>query len=150
MRCMSDTAEIVSRDISGCETVYAQSDEISFLLTDYRELETQPWFDYNISKVISMVSSMVTAIFNSRWRLMWMERFDHHPKEPQLALFDARAFSIPKTDVLNYCLWRMKDWERNSLTMYAGSFFSHKQLHKKIEKINMKCFMELEKTGLQI
>jgi hypothetical protein len=36
--------------------------------------------------------------------------------------------------VANYFLWRAKDWERNSLTMYASGFFSHKQLHSKTKQ----------------
>jgi len=50
---------------------------------------------------------------------------------PSLAVFDARAFSVPVDDVVNVFLWRAKDWERNSIQMYAHSLFSHKQLHKK-------------------
>ena len=48
-----------------------------------------------------------------------------------MPVFDSRAFTIPKEDVVNAFLWRAKDWERNSLQMYCRSFFSHKQLHKK-------------------
>jgi tRNA(His) 5'-end guanylyltransferase len=48
-----------------------------------------------------------------------------------LAVFDARAFNIPREEVANYFLWRAKDWQRNSLQMYASSVFSHKELHGK-------------------
>lgn len=128
IRVLADTAEIAAREMAGCDAVFVQSDEMSFLLTDYRELETQPWFDYNISKILSISASVVTAIFNERWKIAWDEKFDHHPKNPKLAFFDSRAFNIPKEDTINYFLWRKKDWDRNSLTMYASSFFSHKQL----------------------
>jgi tRNA(His) 5'-end guanylyltransferase len=47
------------------------------------------------------------------------------------AYFDSRAFNIPKEDVVNYFLWRQKDWARNSIQMYARNFFSQKQLHGK-------------------
>lgn len=49
----------------------------------------------------------------------------------RLPVFDARAFNVPREDVTNYFLWRAKDWERNSLQMYARSFFSHKELEGK-------------------
>ena len=128
-----------AKEMSGCEAVYLQSDEISFLLTDYRELETQPWFDYNLSKILSISASLFTYYFNMKWREEWDKLFENvqlksalneykTPKEPKMATFDSRAFNIPREDTLNYFLWRMKDWERNSLTMYASSFFSHKQL----------------------
>lgn len=45
-----------------------------------------------------------------------------------LAVFDARAFNLPREEVVNYFLWRAKDWQRNSLQMYARAFFSHKEL----------------------
>jgi tRNA(His) 5'-end guanylyltransferase len=57
--------------------------------------------------------------------------FNHLSKFKGLAHFDARAFNIPESDISNYFLWRAKNWERNSLQMYARSFFSSKQLHKK-------------------
>lgn len=128
-----------AKEISGCEAVYLQSDEISFLLTDYKELETQPWFDYNLSKILSISASLFTYYFNNEWKKIHEDKFKdvkwestlnkyNVPKEPKMATFDSRAFNVPKEDVLNVFLWRMKDWERNSLTMYASSFFSHKQL----------------------
>lgn len=46
-------------------------------------------------------------------------------------VFDSRAFSVPPDDVVNAFLWRAKDWERNSLQMYARSFFSHQELMNK-------------------
>jgi tRNA(His) 5'-end guanylyltransferase len=47
------------------------------------------------------------------------------------ALFDARAFNIPRSEVANYFLWRAQDWHRNSVSMFAQAHFSHKELHKR-------------------
>jgi tRNA(His) 5'-end guanylyltransferase len=47
------------------------------------------------------------------------------------AAFDCRVFSVPFEDVANVFIWRQKDWERNSLQMYARKYFSHKKLIKK-------------------
>ena len=57
--------------------------------------------------------------------------FNKHFQTVQSPIFDSRAFSIPWNEVTNAFLWRAKDWERNSLQMYARAFFSHKQLHGK-------------------
>ena len=121
---MQSTALTVAEEISGCEAVYIQSDEMSFLLTDYREIETQPWFDYNLQKLVSVSSSLATFYFNMN-RMKYSDLYTHDTK---VALFDSRAFNVPKEDLINCFLWRQKDWERNSLMMYASSFFSHKQL----------------------
>ena len=114
---MVESARVVANSIQGCKAAYVQSDEASFLVTDYDTLQTDAWFGYNKSKVESISSSIMTASFN---RIMSIGTD---------AYFDSRSFNVPREEVSNYFLWRALDWERNSLTMYAGSFFSHKQLH---------------------
>ena len=48
------------------------------------------------------------------------------------ATFDARAFVIPdRVEVENYFIDRQKDAERNSVTMLAQAYASHKQLQGK-------------------
>jgi tRNA(His) 5'-end guanylyltransferase len=71
----------------------------------------------------------MTAHFNN----LWMQYLIHDIKvfdlgEYKPAVFDARAFQCPKNDVANVFLWRIRDWERNSLNMFCRGFFSHKQL----------------------
>ena len=107
-----------AREMQGFKLGYVQSDEASFLLTDYNNLETTAWFDYNLSKLTSISASIMTGEFNK----VWYGRIAH---------FDSRAFNIPKEDVANYFLWRALDCERNSLSMYCQSLFSHKELQGK-------------------
>lgn len=97
---------------------YIQSDEISLLLTDWDTFETQPFFGYNIQKLVSTITSKVTLDFNKGW----MHNF---------GTFDARVFNIPREEVANYFIWRQKDWERNSLQMLAQSKFSHREMQNK-------------------
>jgi len=106
-------------EMQGFKLGYVQSDEASFLLTDYDNLHTQPWFGYNQSKVESISASTMTAAFARCMRLVGVT---------DLATFDARAFNIPEDEVANYFLWRAKDWERNSLSMYTLRYFSHRDL----------------------
>lgn len=116
-KAMETAAKAVAKDMQGFRVGYVQSDEASFLLTDYSELNTGSWFDYCQNKVESIAASLMTAHFNKELGTA--------------ACFDARAFNVPKEDVANYFLWRAKDWHRNSISMYAGAFFSHKQLMNK-------------------
>lgn len=127
VQVMQSAATYVARDMCGFKLAYVQSDEASFLLTDYDEISTQAWFDNNLSKIVSIAASNMTAYFNDQIkRLTSVNR---------LASFDARAFIVPASDVANYFLWRAKDWSRNSLSMYARSFYSAKQLlHKSNEQ----------------
>lgn len=112
------------REMQGGVAFYHQSDEVTFLLTDYAKLTTNAWFDYNIQKLTSITASLMTLHFNNWAHEMGLEGAG-------TALFDARAFSVPREDVANCFLWRMKDWERNSLQMFARTFFSHRDLHGK-------------------
>lgn len=108
----------VCRDVMGVEFGYHQSDEISFLLTDFANTKTEAYFDGNIQKIVSVAASIMTSAFNEG--------------RSKSANFDARVFTIPDyVEVENYFLWRQKDWERNSLQMLCRAHFSHKQLHGK-------------------
>lgn len=124
-----DSARAVAAEMQGFEVSYHQSDEVSFLLTDYATHETDCWFDYTLQKVATITASVMTANFNKRIADIFEANHREAPKK--LAYFDARAFNVPKEDVANAFLWRCKDWERNSLNMYCMQFFSAKQLHKK-------------------
>lgn len=121
-------ARALAAAMQGFVVGYVQSDEASFMLTDRATLATEPWFGYDHSKVVSISASTMTAAFNSRVRDMG-ERGS--PLCRALATFDARAFSVPLDDAANYFLWRMRDWERNSVQMLAGAHFSHAELQGK-------------------
>ena len=59
-----DTAALhLCRDILGCRFAYGQSDEYSFLLTDFETEDAALWFDGNIQKMVSVASSLFTAAF---------------------------------------------------------------------------------------
>jgi tRNA(His) 5'-end guanylyltransferase len=125
IKSMVEAACAVARDMQGFKLGYIQSDEASFLITDYDNVDTQGWFDYNLSKMISLSASVMTANFNEQIRDRTMGQRN------TIATFDSRAFNVPEMDIANYFLWRSKDWSRNSLQMYARAFFSHKQLDNK-------------------
>lgn len=46
-------------------------------------------------------------------------------------IFDARAFNIPKEEVANYFLDRQRYTEKNSISMLARHYFSHKEIEGK-------------------
>jgi tRNA(His) guanylyltransferase len=118
---MHRAAETLFDFIGGnLKLAYTQSDEISLLLTDWDKLETEAFFDYNIQKLVSTVASKVSVEYNHRCA--------QAGKNP-LAVFDARAFNIPKEEVANYFIWRQQDWVRNSIQMLGQKYFSQKQLY---------------------
>jgi len=112
----------VCEEIQGAKCAYIQSDEVSILLTDFDQLNTSAWFDYNLQKLVSVAAAMMSVNF-SRWLSQMFEI--------NYAVFDCRAFNIPKEEVCNYFIWRQKDWIRNSVHMLARSVFSQKELQNK-------------------
>jgi tRNA(His) 5'-end guanylyltransferase len=126
MAAMVEATEHTAKDMMGFKLAYTQSDEATFLITDFDKMETQGWFGYEVNKVLSLSASLFTAHFNMAMHRNWGGFFDKPP-----ATFDSRAFVVPMADVPNVFLWRQRDWERNSITMLAQAHFSHKQLHAK-------------------
>lgn len=119
---MTFATRMVAEEIGGCKFAYTQSDEASFLATDYDTHETQMWFGGNKSKIETIAASAFTAYFN--YSMMKIS--------PNLmGQFDARAFIIPaQHEVVNYFIWRQQDAIRNSVSMLARHHFSAKRLHK--------------------
>lgn len=122
--CMRTAATHTAKEL-GAKVAYIQSDEASFLLTDFDRLETQALFDNNLQKLVSISASTMTSWFQYSWFANPQRNTAIRP------IFDARAFNIPKEEVANYFLWRARDWSRNSLQMFARAHFSQAELHGK-------------------
>lgn len=120
MAVMVNAAQELASQMQGCLLGYVQSDEASFLLSDWQKVTTESWFGYDVQKVASIAAAEMTMAFNNL-----------ADSRAAQGTFDARAFNVPKEEVANYFLWRARDWSRNSLQMYARHFFSQKELHLK-------------------
>ena len=57
---MQDTMKYLCEHIQGAVFGYTQSDEISLLLVDYKKLNSDAWFDYEVQKMCSISASMAT------------------------------------------------------------------------------------------
>ena len=143
-RTMSETMKALCENIQGCVLGYTQSDEITLVLQDYKELKTQAWFDYNVQKMCSIAASMATLYFNK-----YFERFAYEAIEnsefglenslldayknsiEKGGMFDARCFNIPIDEVTNCLIWRQQDASRNSIEMVGRYYLGHKKLYKK-------------------
>lgn len=131
---MMQTAASLCAQIQNAVFAYTQSDEISILLRDYDNFESQQWFGGKVQKMVSVSASMATAYFNEAWDFYFRQPQSSVAQVKQFndfALFDSRVFQIPKEDVANYFVWRQKDAVRNSINFVARKYFSHKQLHGK-------------------
>lgn len=138
---MSLVALLLCRRIATVQMAYVQSDEISLLLNSYRRVKTEPWFDNRIQKAVSVAASEASAIMS----LLTQRLTREDPKilsitddeelcktiERQMATFDCRMNPYPESEVANYFIWRQKDASKNSVSMFARSFYSQKELQGK-------------------
>lgn len=172
MESMQDTMKYLCENVQGCVLGYCQSDEISLLLIDYDTFETSAWFDNNLSKIISITSSLASVYFNQQFSLNLL---DYRIKAKQnnnrdiiyennlysnisrLPIFDSRAFNLQKEEVNNYFVWRQQDAIKNAIQMVGRAYFTHKELENKNGKdivdmldrikVNYHSFSTCEKRG---
>lgn len=155
VRAMQYTMKYLCENIQGCVLGYTQSDEITLVLIDYKNLNSEAWFDYNVQKICSISASMTTFAFNRSFsrivssRERWLEMINKEllPIYNNAifggALFDSRCFNIPKEEVTNCILWRQQDATRNSIQSVGQANFSHKELQGlSTNKIQEKLFSE--------
>ena len=118
IKTMQQTTQYLCQNIQGCVLGYTQSDEITLILVDYQTLTTEAWFDYRVEKLCSISASMATMAFNkffyeNVFQYNGMASMDMSNKKypykeiyakaiEKGAMFDARAFNIPKEEVTNY------------------------------------------------
>lgn len=147
VEAMQETMRYLCKNVGGCVMGYTQSDEISLLVQSYKRKETQPWFDYRVSKLCSVVASMATFAFNKTFGNLVLEYYDScaerettTEEEEYLATllkrletgvtFAAAAFNLPFDEVTNYFYWREIDAVMNSVESVGYAYFSAKELHK--------------------
>jgi tRNA(His) 5'-end guanylyltransferase len=70
---MNETAKYLCENIAGCKFAFVQSDEINLFLCDYENEETQPWFDYRMSKMLSLSSAMASGKYNQLRLVRYLE-----------------------------------------------------------------------------
>lgn len=152
IKSMQETMKYLCENIQGCVLGYTQSDEITLILVDYKNLNTAAWFDYGVQKMCSISASMATMAFNKffaenvkHWAsISGIEMLESLTLEQRItyehtlnnaaekgAMFDARVFNIPKEEVTNLIYWRQLDATRNSIQMIGQANFSHKKLQNK-------------------
>lgn len=151
IKSMQETMKYLCENIQGCVLGYTQSDEITLILVDYKNVRSDAWFDYEVQKMCSIAASMATVAFNKFFYevlndyrnnmsyddegylkneeyCLYTTYLKAHAKG---AMFDARVFNIPKEEVTNLIYWRQLDATRNSIQMVGQANFSHKQLQGK-------------------
>ncbi len=114
---LDQAAMALCGEMIGCRFAYGQSDEYSFLLTDFEKETSALWFDGNVQKIVSVSASLFTGCFNRAFG------------GEQIAAFDSRVLVISqRAEVEKYFLWRQLDASANSLNMLASAYHPHEDL----------------------
>lgn len=148
-KAMRETMKYLCENIQGCILGYQQSDELTLILIDYKNLESEAFFDYEVQKLCSITASMATMAFNKyfsdlvgEYTYEYFESCNYNELDRKYldsltrsmnngAMFDSRCFNIPKEEVANLIYWRQLDATRNSIQMVGQYYFSHKELQGK-------------------
>ena len=141
-KSMYETMKYLCENIQGCVFGYTQSDEITLILIDYQNLNSDAWFDYEIQKICSVTASMATFRFNRVFNhLVCVEQSELKKNRPEYdahinacsmgAMFDSRCFNIPKEEVCNLIYSRQLDCMRNAIQMIGRTYFSSSELDNK-------------------
>lgn len=137
---MNSAGEAVSKELNSLLT-YIQSDEISvFWHKPSDKTIDQMYFGGKVDKILTVPTSIVTNAFNkahiddlmhsSMLEQEDIKYFINPLTTYKFAQFDCRLIELPSLDeVINYFIWRQKDWVRNSIFMLGYSLYSNKTLH---------------------
>jgi tRNA(His) guanylyltransferase len=102
---------------------YTQSDEIT-LAWHSRDVDSQVFFDGRIQKMTSQLAAIGTLEFFKQVQMRMAPEYEY--KNPT---FDARVWNVPnRTEGANAFLWREWDATKNSISMAASHYYSHKEL----------------------
>ena len=137
---MNETAAYVCKNVQGCKMAYTQSDEISFVITDFDTPETDAFFGFRLCKLQSIIASLATSKFNQMAisNLLLSPGIgiigsnedaarivdDYNPIQ-----FDCKAWVVPSyNDVFAWFKYRQNDCIKNSKQQAAQTYLPHKSL----------------------
>jgi tRNA(His) 5'-end guanylyltransferase len=101
-QCMYSTLAKLVQEIDGCIFGYSFNDEIVLILRNDQSLETTPWFDNDVQKITSAVSSIATHHFNNIATANDLNLMS----DP---LFVANVFAVPNiTEAINVMIYKQQ------------------------------------------
>lgn len=91
------------------------------------DFASEIFFDARISKMLSILAAMQSVYFNKRLPKYLPEEY-----QQKMPTFDCRVWCVPNiVEGANAFLWREQDATKNSISMAARTYFSHKQVENK-------------------
>lgn len=132
---MIETTKHLVKETGACMG-YTQSDEITLAwYTD--DIKQQLWFNLRICKMVSQLAAQATLAFYREIVKVVPEYAD------KLPTFDARVWQVPnRTEGTNAFLWREQDATKNSISMAAAAYYSHKELEGKNSSVKQEMLFQ--------
>lgn len=125
--CICSTLFKLSHEIEGAVFGYSFNDEIIIIARNDQHLDTSPWYDNNIQKISSVVSSMATLHFNNYANSIDLNLMG----EP---VFSTNIFNVPNiTEAINVMIYKQQQNIQNSV--HFACFY---ELLKKYDKTDIK------------
>ena len=119
---MIDVTKFLVEETNAC-IGYTQSDEISLVCYSANR-DSAIFYDGKIAKIVSVICSMCTGKFNELAMKTGLST--------KLAFFDCRAWQVPTLEeAVDAIRFREQDASKNSISMAARAYFSHKSLMNK-------------------
>lgn len=95
-------ANNMSNNIQGCVLAYRNIDEISFVVLNNKNANTQSWLGGDVSSIVSITSSMATAFFINALTSMNLKL-----DSDKIPIFKSKVFVIQDMNEVNsYFTWR--------------------------------------------
>ena len=136
IKMMDECAIYACKNIQGCKLAFVQSDEISFVITDFDTPETDSFFGFRLCKMQSIISSLITSKFQQLF-IKYLYDNDLQDEidmfsEKYLFQFDCKCWSVPEyNDVFGWIKYRQNDCIRNSKQQASQTYCSYKELLRK-------------------
>lgn len=122
-KCMVEVASHLVKEFH-CTVGYTQSDEITLCWVN-KNLDSDMLFGGRVQKLVSILSASASVKLNKLLSTTLPE------KEGWSPVYDCRIFQYPTLSLAaESFLWRETDATRNSVSMAASHYYSHKQLNK--------------------
>ena len=120
--CMIETTKYLVKE-THAKVGYTQSDEISLVWHVPVESTSEYMFDGRIQKMTSVLAALASVKFAKLIAEKIPEKADKGP------VFDCRVWQVPTLQLAaDAFLWRELDATKNSISMAAHAYFSHKSL----------------------
>lgn len=157
---MNETAKYVCSKVEGAKFGYVQSDEISLVITDFENENTESFFGYRLTKMLSIIASLATAKFNQLMMEYRISQIEGCPASSSdiiqickdaingdLYQFDCKCWNVPTyEDVFAWFLYRQIDCIRNSKQQAAQTYIDPDLLWNKNTDEQVKLLKEM--TGV--